>query len=71
VNFIKILKHPTDQFIFQAGNADEKKNLLNMTKRATDDMISAKAVKHAGTFIIFFSLQCLFNLKPNRLNLIY
>ncbi|GBB85192.1 hypothetical protein RclHR1_11750005 [Rhizophagus clarus] len=51
VNFIKILKHPTDQFIFQAGNADEKKNLLNMTKRATDEMMSVKAVKHADSVI--------------------
>lgn len=57
VNFIKILKHPTDQFIFQAGNADEKKNLLNMTKRATDEMMSVKAVKHAGTFLKNFCLQ--------------
>ncbi|CAB4400433.1 unnamed protein product [Rhizophagus irregularis] len=57
VNFIKILKHPTDQFIFQAGNADEKKNLLNMTKRATDEMMSVKAVKHADSVIAAESQQ--------------
>ncbi|RIA91484.1 Cullin repeat-like-containing domain protein [Glomus cerebriforme] len=57
INFIKILKHPTDQFIFQAGNADEKKNLLNMTKRATDEMMSAKAVKHADSVIAAQSQQ--------------
>ncbi|CAG8535656.1 26125_t:CDS:10 [Dentiscutata erythropus] len=50
-NFIKILKHPTDQFIFQSSNAEEKKNLFNMTKRATDEMMSAKAVRHADSVI--------------------
>ncbi|KAF0432282.1 Exocyst complex component EXO84 [Gigaspora margarita] len=50
-NFIKVLKHPTDQFIFQSSNAEEKKNLMNMTKRATDEMMSAKAVKHADSVI--------------------
>ncbi|CAI2170779.1 12782_t:CDS:10 [Funneliformis geosporum] len=57
VNFIKILKHPTDQFIFQAGNAEEKKNLLSMTKRATDEMISAKAAKHADSVMAAKSQQ--------------
>ncbi|CAG8730145.1 18035_t:CDS:2, partial [Racocetra fulgida] len=47
MNFIKILKHPTDQFIFQSSTAEEKKNLINMTKRATDEMMSAKAARHA------------------------
>ncbi|CAG8773769.1 4009_t:CDS:10, partial [Gigaspora rosea] len=50
-NLIKVLKHPTDQFIFQSSNAEEKKNLMNMTKRATDEMMSAKAVRHADSVI--------------------
>ncbi|CAG8688693.1 6445_t:CDS:2, partial [Cetraspora pellucida] len=51
MNFIKILKHPTDQFIFQGSTPEEKKNLINMTKRATDEMLSAKAAKHADLVI--------------------
>ncbi|CAG8566553.1 1771_t:CDS:10 [Acaulospora morrowiae] len=46
-NLIKVLKHPTDQFIFQASGAEEKKNLFSLTKRATEEMMAAKAVKYA------------------------
>ncbi|CAG8556723.1 2585_t:CDS:10 [Diversispora eburnea] len=47
VNFFKILKHPTDQFIFQASETEEKKNLFSLSKRATEEMMSSKAAKHA------------------------
>nr|CAG8586633.1 1454_t:CDS:10 [Entrophospora candida] len=46
-NIFKIMRHPTDQFVFQADKPEEKKNILNMAKRATDEMLSTKAEKHA------------------------
>ncbi|RHZ84480.1 hypothetical protein Glove_81g62 [Diversispora epigaea] len=49
VNFFKILKHPTDQFIFQSNESEEKKNLFSLSKRATEEMMSSKAAKHADS----------------------
>nr|CAG8591755.1 15370_t:CDS:10 [Entrophospora candida] len=50
-NIFKIMRHPTDQFVFQADKPEEKKNILNMAKRATDEMLSTKAEKHADSIV--------------------